>query len=82
MFQQGFHSRNTLLGRTDVPALAAVDAARTGQTIIGAENDTATTEYVHRKMIIAGFIRGRRGASPALQHGPSDGTVAHIEGEI
>ena len=51
-----------------MPALAAIAPARTGQAIVGPENDRATALDFNR---FAG-----------LQNSPADGTVADIEADM
>src|ERR1041385_5359278 len=72
MRQQNFHACDSLACGSDMSSLPTVAASRAGETVIGTKRHHAATEQVDR----AGLI------SDGLQHGPAEGTMAYVKGEL
>ncbi len=78
MGEELLQSGNALPSGTGVAALAAVEAAFAGQTVVGTKGDGATTKNIGRNSVLICTT----GRSDGLQHGPAEGAVANIEGEM
>ncbi len=57
MFQKYLHPRDALSRAANMPALAAIGAARTGKTIVGAKNDTAAAKNLMSEVLCAGLFQ-------------------------